>query len=835
MGWALQHLTANTRAQIARKLFKVESEDPSEKGLWLNGLCPLHEDSNASFGYNVDQDVYHCLAACSDDGDLVDLWCLVNGFGTRSREGFNAFRRQHAEEMGVGSPSRKTPAQLKPKDPSPPPKARTAIPEEVYQTFERIPDDMASELRIRRGWSRDAIEALGVRVLSHYRKKESLYTLYPIKARDRVVIPIRDNKGVIWNLRCYYPFGLPANATEKTRKIISWGKGHGHARLFPAPSMLRDSGPIVLVEGEADCICAHSQGINAITQTSKTTNYWPEDQLKAVSGRKVVIAYDADQAGQNYAVRTAVWLQKAGCQVHILEWPDYMGRQPDGSWPEDHGQDLTDYFVKHGKDIHAFNVLVENAPPFNAETSKAPEEQLPQPWLAFFGMSASGRFTFRERALADWLLKNCPMLYHDRSGQLYRWEGSYFEPWSEEQLRRAAIEALGEEATASRVNSSCSIAMSLVSMPHGRDINDRPEWVCLQNGMFNLYTLELQPHDPDFLATIKLGVKWHFDEEALKNKSLPALMEQIKPVRWLQYLDEAVMTPEVIMQLQEYAGYCLTRETKFGKSLLLLGPGSDGKSKFIAILRALVGPQNCSAVSMSGLDDQFQRAALFGKILNVATEITTDAIQSEMFKAVVTGDPIQASFKHKDSFEFVPFCKLVYASNKMPRVFDNSDGYFRRLLPVLFKRQFLEDDAAMDPDLEEKLLGELDGIFAWAVIGLHRLIQQKRFTTATETLDFMMRYRRYNNPVMAFVQDKCVLDNKEAETPLKDLYKAYKEYCTEGGFRPANRENFFEELQTAVRKLREDAAVRRHRPRRGNDRPDLIIGISLNFNADIGL
>ena len=101
-----------------------------------------------------------------------------------------------------------------------------------------------------------------------------------------------------------------------------------------------------------------------------------------------------------------------------------------------------------------------------------------------------------------------------------------------------------------------------------------------------------------------------------------------------------------------------------GKALLLLGPGADGKSKVISIMRALVGQKNCSAVTIAGLEDQFQRASLFRKMLNVGAELSAEATNSEFFKNVVTGDPIQASFKHKDSFEFRPYCKLAYAMNK---------------------------------------------------------------------------------------------------------------------------------------------------------------------------
>ena len=835
MGWALDNLSADARARIARSLFRANAvEDLVDGDVWINGLCPLHPDQRQSFGYNITKDYFHCLAACTDNSDLVDLWCLVHGYPAKSSEGMRAFKKACAGDMGVGAPKRKTPGQLKGKPKKEPDKARKALPEAIYTAQGAIPDAMLDELRVRRGWSREVIDELGIRLLTHYRRSSSIYKLFELRDQEkpRVAIPIRDETGVLWNIRTYYPFGVPkapdGDPDKKYPKILAWGKGHGNSRLFPSPALWRP-GAVLGCEGEPDTICARSQGLNAFTQTSKTT-HWPPDQVQALVGRVLYLAYDADKAGQEYARKAAKSAHAAGIQVHIVEWPDFMGRLPNGEWPDDHGQDLTDYFVKHHKTLADFQGLLNSAPALDplGELKTFAGDDADNCGLQFFRQSVNGRVSFSERLLADYLIEKNPMLYHDRSGQLYRWEGSYYEPWSEEQLRQAAVEALGLEATASRVNGACTIARAMVSMPHGRDLNDRPEWVCLQNGMFNLYTCELVPHSPEYMSTIKLSVSWHGDRPP-------------KPSRFLSYLDQNVRTPEVIMQMQEFAGYCLTRETKFGKALLLFGPGADGKSKFIAVLRALVGPQNCSAVSMSSLEDQFQRAALFGKILNVAGEVTTDAMQSEMFKAVVTGDPIQASFKHRDSFEFIPFAKLIYATNKMPRVFDNSDGYFRRILPVEFKRQYLEDDPDVDPDLEAKLMQELDGIFAWAVIGLHRLIgkvprddgsSRAGFTTCDETQDFMMRYRRYNNPVMAFLQDCCNIGSDETKVELKLLYQRYKKYCSEGGYKPFSRDNFFEEFKTAVRKVHEDAAVRRYKAREDGARRDYVVGVWLSQEED---
>ena len=305
--------------------------------------------------------------------------------------------------------------------------------------------------------------------------------------------------------------------------------------------------------------------------------------------------------------------------------------------------------------------------------------------------------------------------------------------------------------------------------------------------MLNLKDLELRPHDRDFFSTQELGVA--FDPKS--EKTCP---------RWLRFLEETVQTPEPIAQLQEFCGYCLTRDTRFEKSVLLVGPGADGKSTFLRILRRLVGEENTSAVNFKDLENEFSRSGLFGKLLNISTEVSTKALDSEFFKGIVSGDKISAAFKHKNQFFFAPYCKLAFAANKLPRVLDNTDGYFRKILPVRFKKQFLGKDA--DIHLSEKLEAELSEIFHWALFGLQRLWRNGHFTDCEETQNLMMEYRRVNNPVMCFVEDRCEL-NEFSRTEKKKLFDEYVDYCSDCKFRPMNRENFFRELKAAVTNLRQ--------------------------------
>lgn len=786
MGKALK-LSYQQREEIARKLFAVKSAHGSE----LHGLCPYHEDTNPSFSYNVEKDVFNCLA-CSVGGDLIKLWSKVAGSGNLTDD-FKAFCRRYGIELEGRGDNHKNGAgakKKKPKSSNDKPVGQADL-NRAWSQMGPLPAAWRAKLKASRGWSQDVIDRLDLRVQSWRWDKRS-GELKEIKEPERIAIPVFDTDGNLVNIRCYKPGAAGT-------KIFSFAPGCGKARLFPAKPA--GDGIVLVTEGEADCICAISNGFDAITQTSKT-KYWPSDQAKVLAGRDVVIAYDADRPGQKYARFAADCLVKVAKRVRVIVWPDWMGRLSDGTWPKDHGQDLTDFFVKHGKTAEDFNHLIEEAVAHKGPSKKTDAEP-----MRFFDYGPSGRMSFKPRLLADRVCADLDILSDPDSGVLYRWNGKYFEQFDDEYVEKYCIDLLGEEAQQSRVKDAVFQAKALSVLPHDRKLNDQTDWTCLENGMFNLRTMEIRKHDKDFYASFCLPFAFDPDRAG-------------RCERWLQYLDQNIQTRGPIMQAQEFAGYCLTPEVRYEKALLLLGPGADGKSKFISILEALVGADNCSAVSFQDLEDQFHRSSLYGKLLNISTEVGSRAMESAYFKAIVSGDPISAAFKHQDAFHFRPNCKLVFAGNRLPRILDNSDGPFRRLLPIAFKRQFFEEDPDCDTSLLEKLLAELPDIFQWALVGLHRLWAQGRFTDCDETRNLLIEHRRANNPVLCFVEDECDIGEFQ-EVSKKEIYKRYKTYAGSSGYSIMGMENFFRELYAAVNNLKQ------LRLRKDGERSYYLTGIGL--------
>lgn len=802
MSITTKHLSAAERERICREICHIE-KGPDKKGeLW--GLCPIHGESETtaslSFSYNVQSDVYHCFS-CGADGDLIKLYSEINHLG--QKDGFKSFCEKYNITFAENNARKK--------DDRPDAEISAdqtiAFMNEAWEKFPSLSGEWLFRLGKERGWSRKWIEILDLRLQTRRLDKKT-GRLATISKPLKIAIPIFNDIGKLENIRLYEP-------GAKQFKIVSFAQSTGDARLFPAKPQ---DGPVLLCEGESDTVCALSHGFNAITQTSKL-KHWPDDHLKHFKNRDVIIAYDADQAGQKYSRFAAESLIGKAKSVRVIQWPAFMGVDVSGCVPKDHGQDLTDFFVRHGKTSDDLQVLIDNATPwqtaiFEHNTKASGIVENTNDVLKFFDHGVNNRYSFKPRLLAERIISDMKLLSDPETGLIFRWNGKVWEIYDEDHIRRIAIEHLRDESQKSRVEDAVYQVKMISTIPHGRKLNDQNDWICLKNGMLNLINFKMASHDPEYLSTYSLPVAFEPNTDK-------------RCVRWEKYLLETVQTADPIAQLQEFAGYCLVKNTLYQKALFLLGPGEDGKSIFLNILKEMLGEDNCAAVSFIDLENEFHRSSLYHKLINISTEIGAQAIESPYFKAITGGDMINAAFKHKNAFAFQPYCKLAFAGNSFPRIRDNSHGYFRRFLPVQFKRQFLETDPQRDPYLFETLKSELSEIFYWALCGLARLREQKLFTMCNETKSLMMGYRRSNNPVLCFTEDECIF-NEDASIDKKELYNGYRKYCSEYGYAPLNYDNFIRELLSSINHLK------LYRPTVNGERKNYIKGIEIRslVNAD---
>ena len=234
--------------------------------------------------------------------------------------------------------------------------------------------------------------------------------------------------------------------------------------------------------------------------------------------------------------------------------------------------------------------------------------------------------------------------------------------------------------------------------------------------------------------------------------------------------------------IQKWFGYCLVLDTSQQKLLMLEGPGANGKSVLLAILEGLVGSENCSSVSLEDFRERFALSATVGKLVNIVSEVgDVNRLPEGKLKAFVVGDPLTLDRKYRDPLGVRPTARLVFATNKIPRFDDQTDGLWRRLIIVPATVVIAPDK--QDKTLTEKLRAELPGIFNWAVQGLVRLRRHGRFTEPQAVIEATLAHRQTCDPVGTFLRARF-REDPSGEVTSDELYQLYAAWCEERDLRP---------------------------------------------------
>lgn len=314
----------------------------------------------------------------------------------------------------------------------------------------------------------------------------------------------------------------------------------------------------------------------------------------------------------------------------------------------------------------------------------------------------------------------------------------------------------------------------------------------LKNGLFNIDTYELSPHDPNIISRNQFPFDYEPDAPCPE---------------WEEALKEILQTQDQIDLFQEMFGLCFTQEI-FGKALVFYGAtGQNGKSTLLKVLKDMLGPENICAIEPMHLDKAHNIARLDGKLANICTELSVKGVVADgPLKSIITGDPIEGCHKYLNSFTFDPYCKILYACNELPYIEDKSNAFYERLVILNFDREFTKDDAKHKH--ERTLLKEKSGIFRWGVEGFKRLRARGRFELSQTMIETKENYKKENNPQMLFIEESCIVaENAQVECSM--LYTNYLNYCMQNGYKPLSQIRFSKRLRELLRgKITHDKSVR---------------------------
>ena len=309
----------------------------------------------------------------------------------------------------------------------------------------------------------------------------------------------------------------------------------------------------------------------------------------------------------------------------------------------------------------------------------------------------------------------------------------------------------------------------------------RGHYVQFQNGTYDVDRQCMVEPTPDMYITATLPIGLDLDAgPGLADRFLDSIADHDAPT---------------IKAMQEVIGVCMCSKRVLSQSPMLIGrptggtsTAANGKSTFIDMLRALLGDDNATSMDIASLGDKYGPAELTGKLANLGDDIPDEFLKGTelaLFKKLVTGNKIKAERKYHDPFDFKPSATMVFSMNAMPRLADTTDGVFRRLAFVPFRRTFTPESPDFDPNMGEKL-AQTETLQRFAVLGLmalHDMLAEKR-DRLTEIPDMVAEIEeiRIDNSVVRrwmYEEDVTIADlNRQT---VQSVYERFIRWCDEAG------------------------------------------------------
>ena len=334
--------------------------------------------------------------------------------------------------------------------------------------------------------------------------------------------------------------------------------------------------------------------------------------------------------------------------------------------------------------------------------------------------------------------------------------------------REMFMEWVAKQQTRKAVSSASHLAtgLQLMQMPQ-RSFDADPMMLNVRNGVVNLSTGELIPHDPEQRMTLQCQASYYPGEPATK---FQRFLERVQP------------DPAMRAYIQRWAGYCATGLTVEQALALLHGSGANGKSVWQSVVAHVLGTyaqtMPVDTLMASSVDGRIPNdvARMAGKRFLLASETKAGkALDEQKIKQLTGGDSISARFMRGEWFDFRVVGKLQLATNHLPRLSDD-DATWRRIHVVPWSVVIPEDER--DGYLQDTLIREeSDGILAWIVEGAlawhaEGLARPPEAREATEA------YREDENEIAQFVRDcLVVIDPPRTKMIGSDVATIYQTYA----------------------------------------------------------
>ncbi|HET7706161.1 MAG TPA: DNA primase [Thermoanaerobaculia bacterium] len=333
-------------------------------GKSYKGLCPFHREKTPSFHVDRDKGLFYCFG-CGTGGDVFKFLTLTERFT------FPEAVEHVAARVGIELPKRRRTSRESDKD------DLFEVIDDASEAFHQalgFPDNPASRYLSGRHVSKEIITKYGfgyapdswdyiLRRLSgkHGEKKLELAGLimprkggngYYDRFRNRLIIPIHSETGALVGFGGRSLDGSDPKYLNSPESEV-FNKSRLLYNLHRSKDAMRKIDRAILVEGYFDAIAIDHAGVPGVVASMGTSLTAGQASLLRRFTRRVVIAYDGDEAGRNATLRAAPVLLSAGINVEAL---DLQGEKDPDSLVQSRGVDGFLDVLGHAGDIFDFGL-----------------------------------------------------------------------------------------------------------------------------------------------------------------------------------------------------------------------------------------------------------------------------------------------------------------------------------------------------------------------------------------------------------------------------------------------------------------------------------------------
>lgn len=333
-----------------------------KQGKNFSGLCPFHGERTPSFSVSSDKQLYHCFG-CGAGGNVFSFVMEADGLSftetveklalrnnislpeqappteqeQQSQTRLNTWQQAHElaakyyhHMLLTADESKEARAYLR----------KRGFTKEMIDTFQigYAPDswEFLAPFLEKRGFDLAEIETSGL-----IGRRESDGKPFD-RFRDRIMFPIWDKRGkvIAFGGRILHE-GQPKYMNSPESDMFN--KSDSLYYFHQARPAIRKRNEAVLFEGYVDVISAWRAGIDNGIAALGTALTPAHAKMIRRNADRVVVCYDADDAGMNAAYKNAETLQSAGLEVFIANLPE--------------GYDPDDYIQTHGRERFVQDVI----------------------------------------------------------------------------------------------------------------------------------------------------------------------------------------------------------------------------------------------------------------------------------------------------------------------------------------------------------------------------------------------------------------------------------------------------------------------------------------------